>query len=42
MPMPPDPRHAAMLRAANAVFDRHQEKDSVVMPYDTKVFFGKL
>ena len=42
MPMPKDSRHDAMLRAANAVFDRHQEKGTVVMPYDTKVFFGKL
>jgi SAM-dependent methyltransferase len=42
MPMPPDPRHDAVLQAANAIFDRHQENGAVVMPYDTKVYFGKL
>jgi hypothetical protein len=42
MPMPPDPRHDALLRAANAVFDRHQENGTVVISYATNVYFGKL
>jgi SAM-dependent methyltransferase len=42
MPMPPDPRHVAMLRAVNESFDWHQENGAVVMPYDTKLYFGQL
>ncbi|HSV13867.1 MAG TPA: class I SAM-dependent methyltransferase [Tepidisphaeraceae bacterium] len=41
-PLPPDPRHAQMLAAANALFDRHQVDEYVVMPHDTRVFFGRL
>jgi SAM-dependent methyltransferase len=42
MPLPPDPRYAQMLAAANALFDRHQVAGHVVMPHDTRVYFGRL
>jgi SAM-dependent methyltransferase len=42
MPLPPDPRHADLLRAANELFDRHQRNGAIVMPHDTRVYFGRI
>jgi SAM-dependent methyltransferase len=42
MPLPPDPKHAQLLEAANKLFDAHQQNGKVLIAHDTHVYFGKL
>lgn len=40
-PKPGDPGHPALVRALNALFDRHQRERRVQIVYRTRIFFGR-
>jgi SAM-dependent methyltransferase len=42
MPLSDDPRFDAMLNELRDVFDAHQQDGTVVLEYDTRVYFGQL
>lgn len=42
MPLAPDPRHEQMIQAAHALYEQFQVNGTVLMPHDTRVFFGRL
>lgn len=42
MPLPPDPRHDEMIRAAHALYEKFQVNGTLMMPHDTRVYFGEL
>ncbi len=42
MPLPDDPRHAAVLQAAIRLFDAHQQNGSIVIAHDTHLYYGPL
>ncbi len=42
MPLPPDPRHAAVMAEANDLFDRHQVGGAVTIEHDTEVYCGMI
>ena len=41
-PQPGHPNFEPMMRELDALFRRHQQNGRVVVPYDTKVFYGKV
>jgi len=41
-PPPTDPRHAPMLGRLREIFSQHQHNESVIVEYDTKVYYGHL
>jgi SAM-dependent methyltransferase len=42
MPLPPDPRHAAVIADAAELFDRHQRDGVVTIDHDTRVYYGPI
>jgi SAM-dependent methyltransferase len=42
MPLPPDPRHDQMIAAAHVLYDQFQVNGTLLMPHDTRVYFGRL
>jgi SAM-dependent methyltransferase len=41
MPLPPDPRNAAVMREAGELFDRHQSNGVVRIEHETRVYLGR-
>jgi SAM-dependent methyltransferase len=42
MPLPPDPRHDAIMAEANELFDRHQRDGTVTIDHDARTFYGRI
>ncbi len=42
MPLPPDPRHDAVVADANRLFDRHEQAGTVVVRHETVVYYGSI